>query len=263
MTAALFLRLAPVLCLVPGAVLALEDPPRPHPLLPGTQFQSAEARQMQADDFANPGLLWAERGEKLWSEPRGTDGKSCASCHGDAHQSMRGAAAHHPRYYADAGRVLDLEGRINECVAKNQGAGALAWESQDLLALSTYVARQSKGAHIDVPIDNAAMRAAYERGRHLYFERQGQLNLACTNCHDLNWGKTLLSERISQGHPGDWPGYRIEWQTLGSLQRRLRACYFGVRAELPAFGSGDLLALEVYLAARAKGLELAPPGVRR
>ena len=108
-----------------------------------------------------------------------------------------------------------------------------------------------------------AASATYERGRALYYQRQGQLNIACTHCHDGSWGRTLLNERISQGHPVDWPSYRIEWQTLGSLQRRLRACYFGVRAEMPPFGSPDLLALELYLAARAKGLPMSVPGVRR
>jgi sulfur-oxidizing protein SoxA len=175
---------------------------------------------------------------------------------------MKTAAARHPRHYAGLG-VLDLEGRIKACVVGNQKAPDLPWESQELLSLSAYVARQSKAARVEVAIDAPAMREYFERGKHLYFERQGQLNLACTNCHDANWGKTLLAERISQGHPGDWPAYRIEWQALGSLQRRLRACYFGVRAELPPLGARDLVALEVYLGARAKGLELSPPGVRR
>jgi sulfur-oxidizing protein SoxA len=254
-------------CLASRVLHASDEPPRPQPLLPGATFQSPEARALQSDDFANPGLLWVERGEKLWSEPRGAGNKSCASCHGDARQSMKRAAATHPRYYEGLG-VLDLEGRIKACVAKNLQAPDLPWESQDLLSLSAYVARQARGERIDIVLPPKAgtpspIRAAYERGKHLYFERQGQLNLACTNCHDMNWGKTLLAERISQGHPGDWPAYRIEWQTLGSLQRRLRACYFGVRAELPPLGSPDLVALEVYLAARAKGLELSPPGVRR
>lgn len=96
-----------------------------------------------------------------------------------------------------------------------------------------------------------------------FFERQGQFNLACNQCHDRNWGRALLAERISQGQPADWPAYRLEWQSLGSLQRRLRACYFGVRAEQPAFGSGDLVALELYLAVRASGLAGAPPEVRK
>ena len=258
------MKRALVIVLAAMAPAFAQDPPRPTPLKPGSEFQSPEARAMQFDDFANPGLLWVERGEKLWSEPRGESNKSCASCHGDARESMKTAAAHHPRYYGKLG-VLDLEGRIKACVVENQKAPDLPWESQELLSLSAYVSRQAKGQHV-IPAQVAIqspLRDAYERGKHLYFERQGQLNLACTNCHDANWGKTLLAERISQGHPGDWPAYRIEWQTLGSLQRRLRACYFGVRAELPPLGSPDLVALEVYLAERAKGLELSPPGVRR
>jgi sulfur-oxidizing protein SoxA len=91
----------------------------------------------------------------------------------------------------------------------------------------------------------------------------GQLNLACTHCHDANWGKTLLAEPVSQGHPTGWPGYRLEWQKAGSLQRRLRACFFGVRAEQPPYGSDDLVALELYLAWRARGLAIEVPGVRR
>jgi sulfur-oxidizing protein SoxA len=89
------------------------------------------------------------------------------------------------------------------------------------------------------------------------------MNLACHHCHDLSWGKTLLAETVSQGHPEGWPAYRLEWQSLGSLQRRLRACFFGVRAEQPPFGSPDLVALELYLAARARGLPISVPGVRR
>jgi sulfur-oxidizing protein SoxA len=147
-------------------------------------------------------------------------------------------------------------------VTSQQRAPGLAWESEALLATVAYVAAQSNGERIEAAIDGPAA-AAYERGRRLYFERQGQLHLACTNCHDGSWGRTLLNERISQGHPADWPAYRLEWQSLGSLQRRLRACYFGVRAEMPPFGSDDLVALELYLAARGKGLAISVPGVRK
>jgi sulfur-oxidizing protein SoxA len=237
-----------------------ESFPRPVPLKGGSEFQSEETRALQADEFGNPGMLWVARGEKLWSEPRGGAGIACASCHGDAAKSMRGVAAGYPKH--DGHRVVDLEQRINGCVVENQKAQPLPWESEELLALTAYVARQSKGARIAVAIDGPA-RATFERGRALYFERQGQFNLACTQCHDANWGRTLLAERVSQGHPADWPAYRLEWQKLGSLQRRLRACYFGVRAALPDFGAPDLVALELYLAARAEGLALSVPGVRR
>ena len=103
---------------------------------------------------------------------------------------------------------------------------------------------------------------SWDAGRRTYFTRIVQLNLACTHCHDASWGKTLLAESVSQGHPNGWPAYRLEWQSMGSLERRLRACFFGVRAEMPAYGSDDMLALELYLTWHAEGLTVAAPGVR-
>ena len=234
----------------------------PQPPKGGVEFQSADVRAMQADEFGNPGMLWVERGAALWNAPRGESRASCASCHGDGARSMQGVAARYPAYDPALGKVADLEQRINACVAGKQRDAALAPESQVLLALTAYVARQSHGMPVAVRADGPA-RTAYERGRDIYFERQGQLNLACTHCHDANWGRTLLAEKVSQGQPADWPAYRLEWQALGSLSRRLRACYFGVRAEMPAFGSSDLVAVQLYLAARAQGLPTNVPGVRR
>jgi L-cysteine S-thiosulfotransferase len=226
------------------------------------EFQSADVRAMQADDFANPATLWVERGAALWQAPRGERAVSCAACHGDAEKSMKGVAARYPAHVESMGRVVDIEQRINACAVANQKAPAYPWESQELLALTAYVAKQSHGASVAVRVDGPA-DSAYQRGRHIYFERQGQLNLACTNCHDANWGRTIYAEKVSQGQPVDWPAYRLEWQALGSLQRRLRACYFGVRAEMPPFGAEDLVALELYLAKRAQGLASMAPGVRR
>lgn len=227
----------------------------PSPSKSGIEFQSPDVRALQADSFANPGMLWVDRGASVWKD-------KCARCHGGDGASMKGVAARYPRYVAELRRVVDLEGRINACVVDHVGEPALAWESQDLLALTAFVAHESRGMPI-APDRSGEARSTLERGRSLYVERQGQLNLACTNCHDASWGRTLLSEPISQGHPADWPAYRHEWQSLGSLSRRLRACYFGVRAEMPAYGSADLVALELYLAHRAAGLATQPPGVRR
>jgi L-cysteine S-thiosulfotransferase len=233
----------------------------PQPPRSGVEFQSVDVRAMQADDFANPATLWVERGAGLWKSPRGERNVSCAACHGDAEKSMKGVAARYPAYVESLGRAANVEQRINACVVDNQKAPALPWESQDLLSLTAYVAKQSRGMPVAVRIDTAA--SDFERGRRIYFERQGQLNLACTHCHDASWGRTLYAEKVSQGQPVDWPAYRLEWQTVGSLERRLRACYFGVRAEMPPFGARDLVALELYLANRAQGLASMAPGVRR
>jgi len=228
----------------------------------GIEFASEEVRRMQADDFANPGMLWVTRGEKLWTAADGRSGKSCAGCHRDAASSMKGVATRYPQKDAGTGRLLNLEARINQCRETRQGAEPHAYESDELLGLTAYVAHQSRGMPLAVRVDDGN-REHYRRGREIYHRRQGQMNLACTHCHDRNVGRRLLSETISEGHGNAYPVYRLEWQSAGSLQRRLRSCYFGVRASLPAFGSEELLDLEFYLAQRAFGLPVEAPGVRR
>jgi sulfur-oxidizing protein SoxA len=251
------------LCIAAGASAAADSlPARPQPLRNGSTFQSAEVRATQADDFANPMSLWISRGEAVWKEPRGSQGRSCASCHGDAARSMKGVTARYPRWDPSLGRVVNVEERIQACSEGAQGAGRFGDQSDELVGLSAYIALQSRGMPLAVAIDGPA-RETWEKGRDLYFTRIGQMNLACTQCHDMNWGKRLYAETVSQGHPTGWPAYRIEWQHPGTLERRLRACFFGVRAELPPYDHPDMIALELYLAWRAQGLPIEAPGVRR
>lgn len=239
-----------------------EQPGVPDPLKSGLEFASGEVRALQADGFSNPGMLWVERGSRMWHEPAGPEGKSCTSCHGDARASMKGAATRYPRYDSGAGRVVDLEGRINLCRQRNQGASALGHETDELLGISAFVAYQSRGMPMTVARD-AQSRARFERGWRLYNTRVGQLNLACMHCHDRNWGRRLGAETISQGHGNAYPAYRLEWQRPGSLQRRIRACFFGVRAEMPPYDAAELLDLELYVGWRSNGLPVEAPGVRR
>lgn len=227
----------------------------------GIEFAGPDVRALQADDFANPGMLWVTRGEKLWSTPAGRSNRSCAGCHQDASVSMKGVAVRYPRVENPDAKVVNLEGRINRCREQHQQAASLQYESEDLLALTAFVAFQSRGLRLQLAV--AEERAALERGRAAFYRRQGQMNLACTHCHEQNAGRKLLADTISEGHGNAYPVYRLEWQSAGSLQRRLRACYFGVRAEQPAFGSEELLDLELYLARRAAGLVVETPGVRR
>lgn len=228
----------------------------------GIAFAGEDVRAMQEDEFGNPGMLWVAKGARLWNEATGRANKSCASCHGDAQQSMPGVATRYPAYDKATKRVLDLEGKVADCRVRHQQAPSLPRESDDLLALATFVAHQSRGLPMAVEIDGAT-RTSFERGRALYYRRHGQMNISCAQCHEENWGKRLLRETISQGHATAFPAYRLEWQTLGSLQRRLRACLFGIRAEMPPEGARELTDLELFLAWRAKGLPIETPGVRR
>jgi len=221
---------------------------------------SATTKAMQDDDTANPGMLWVLDGEALWRKGAGERAQACADCHGDAGQSMRGVAARYPVFDAKRGGAIDLEDRINLCRLEQQEAPALKRESKELLALSAYVARQSRGLPIES--NDPRLKPTIEAGRALFQRRQGQLNLACAHCHDEHWGQKLAGNTIPQGHPTGYPLYRLEWQGLGSLQRRLRNCLIGMRAESYAFDSSEFLALETYLMWRARGLPLESPAVR-
>lgn len=224
----------------------------------GYAFLTADTQALQDDDFANPGLLWVDRGEALFQSSADTE-TTCASCHAGG---MSGVAARYPAIDAASGKLFNLEGRINFCRTEHQGLTPLDYETDDLLALTAYVANQSAGMPSDVETGGAAT-AAFERGRDYFLTRRGQFNLSCQQCHTENWGKQLRGDTLSQGHGNGFPAYRLEWQSLGSLQRRLRDCDTGVRAEPLPYGSETYIALELYLAARSQGLKLESPAVRR
>jgi len=227
----------------------------------GYEFMSRETRAIQDDDATNPGMLWVLEGESLWRGPAGKSRRACESCHRAAQAAMTGVAARYPAWDPARGRLLNLEQRINVCRVERQGAAPFAYESRELLALTAYVARQSRGMPI-VPAGADAAKAAREAGRADFFRRQGQLNLSCALCHDERWGRKLAGTPIPQAHPTGYPIYRLEWQGLGSLQRRLRNCLIGMRAEPYAYGAPESVELETYLMWRARGMKLESPGVR-
>jgi sulfur-oxidizing protein SoxA len=227
----------------------------------GYSFMAPDTQAIQNDDTANPGMLWVLDGEKLWNTKAGAAGKACADCHNDARASMKGAAARYPAFDKALGRPVNLEQRINLCRSQQQQASPLPYESRDLLALTAFVAQQSRGVAIEAAAD-PQLAPFVAKGRELFMQRQGQLNLGCTNCHDDNWDKRLAGSAITQGYPTGYPLYRLEWQSLGSLQRRLRACITGIRAQPYDYGAPELVELELYLMSRAQGMPVETPAVR-
>jgi L-cysteine S-thiosulfotransferase len=245
--------------LMASAVVAAEIPQAER--RSGYSFMGADTRAMQDDDTANPGMLWVLDGETLWKRKTGAADKACADCHNDAPASMKGVAARYPAYDKTLGRPVDLEQRINLCRANHQQASPLAYESRDLLALTAFVAHQSRGMPVGTGAD-PALAPFVAKGRDLFMQRQGQLNLGCANCHDDNWDKHLAGSAITQAQPTGYPIYRLEWQSLGSLQRRLRSCITGVRAQAYDYGAPELVELELYLMSRARGMPMESPAVR-
>jgi L-cysteine S-thiosulfotransferase len=227
----------------------------------GFSFMAADTQAIQNDDTANPGMLWVLDGEALWKSKAGATAKSCADCHNDPISSMRGVAARYPAFDQVLGRPVNLEQRINLCRTQHQQATPLAYESRELLALTALVAQQSRGMPIE-PAADPQLEPFIANGRELFMRRQGQLNLSCANCHDDNWDKRLAGSAVTQAHPTGYPLYRLEWQSLGSLQRRLRACIFGIRAQPYDIGAPELVELELYLMSRARGMPVETPAVR-
>jgi sulfur-oxidizing protein SoxA len=227
----------------------------------GYDFMGRETRAMQDDDTANPGMLWVLDGEALWNRRDGVAQKSCADCHGDARTSMAGVSARYPAFSTPHGRPVDLTERINLSRIDHQQARPFAPESKELLALTAFVGHQSKGQTI-APTTDERLRPFIAAGRAMFERRQGQLNLACANCHDDNAREKLAGAPITQAMPTGYPEYRLEWQTLGSLQRRLRNCMLGMRTEPYPYGAPEYVDLELYLMWRARGMPIETPAVR-
>ncbi|GAP37135.1 sulfur oxidation c-type cytochrome SoxA [Piscinibacter sakaiensis] len=239
-----------------------QRPPPGEPRRSAYQDMGAAVRAMQDDEAQNPGFLWREAGAEAWQAPAGPAGRRCADCHGaDALTAMRGVATRYPAYDARLGRPLTLGQRIRQCRVERQGAADLATESEALLGLETLVASASRGLPI-APDADPRLAPWLARGEARWRQRLGQLDLSCAQCHDERAGARLAGTPIPQAHPTGYPQYRLEWQALGSLQRRLRNCLTGVRAEPFPDGDPAWTELGLYLMRRAAGLPLETPAVR-
>jgi sulfur-oxidizing protein SoxA len=227
----------------------------------GASFMATETQAMQGDDSANPGMLWVQEGEALWKARTGAAGKACADCHGDAEVSMRGVAARYPAFDEILAGPVDLEQRVNLCRERHQQSAPLADDSRELLGLTAWIGRQSRGLPIEAGQDSR-LATFLAKGRELFERRQGQLNLACANCHDDNWDRRLAGSAITQAHPTGYPIYRLEWQGMGSLKRRLRNCMIGTRAQPFSPDAPEIVELELYLMSRARGMPVETPAVR-
>jgi L-cysteine S-thiosulfotransferase len=239
----------------------------------GSVYLSKQMQELQADVMRNPITLWLERGQSLWQA-------QCKSCHGEI-AALKRSSATFPRLSADGKSLINLEDQILQCQTKSskqtQVTNAAATttslpitiESDDVLSLSAALHAAAKNEPIAVvapsstPFASIQWQTRLKSGETLYQTRMGRMNLACMHCHDQKVGAQMRADTISQGHPTGFPIYRMSWQSMGSVDRRLRACYSGVQAVIPPPGSADLRDLELYMKVRANGMPLDGPSIRR
>jgi len=218
-----------------------------------------ETQAMQRDDAANPAMLWVKEGQSLWTVKAGPSNKACADCHGDV-SGMKGVAPRYPAFSEAQKKVITLDQQILFCRAQAQKAEPWTLETKPVLSLAALIGLQSRG--LPLAKTGPAEAQTVADGRALFTGRRGQMNLSCAQCHDDHAGQSLAGATIPQGHPNGYPIYRLEWQDLGSLERRLRNCLNGVRSDPWLPGSPESVAVQIYLRDRAAGLLVETPAVR-
>ncbi|HEV8034926.1 sulfur oxidation c-type cytochrome SoxA [Yoonia sp.] len=226
----------------------------------GWVFRSTETQALQMDDFENPGMIFVDDAIEAWNTAEGTEGQSCAACHG-APEEMAGVRAVYPKWNDEAEEVRTIAMQVNGCRTEQMGADEWKYDGNEMLNMEALLASVSRGIPVNVAIDGP-VQAMWEKGRELYYTRFGQLDLSCANCHEDNYGNNIRADHLSQGQTNGFPTYRLKNAKLNGVQGRFRGCIRDTRAETYAVGSEEFIALELYVASRGNGLSVEGPSVR-
>lgn len=229
-------------------------------VMSGWLFRGTETRQMQMDDFDNPGMIFVEQAMEAWEVADGTEGKSCASCHNDI-DSMAGVKATYPKWDEAAGTVQTLQMQMNECRTDRMGAEAWGYDKGPAINMEAALSAVSRGMPVNVAIDGPA-QSTWELGKELYYTRTGQLELSCSNCHEDSYGLMIRADHLSQGQINGFPVYRLKNTKLNGAHSRFKGCVRDTRAETYSPGSPEFIALELYVASRGNGLSVEGPSIR-
>lgn len=237
----------------------------------------AKYREMLQD--GNPAELFEMKGEELWKQKRGPKNVSLEKCDlGKGPGVVKGAFVELPRFFADTGRVQDLESRLMTCMETLQGidpqavvkAGWLKGEKEKMAALVAYVVTASNGHKIRIDMRPPEMKKMYEMGKLAFYYRTGPMDFSCATCHGDQGKRIRMQElpdlRTQAGAAsgwGSWPAYRVSNGQFWTMQHRLNDCFRQQRTAEPIYGSDATIALSVYLAATANGGKVVTPGIKR
>ena len=227
----------------------------------GWAFREDGTRVMQMDDFDNPGLIGVDNARDDWSTVEGEAGESCESCHGAPEEAMAGVRATYPKWNEGAGEVRTLEMQINACRTENMKAEAWGYNSGDMIDMTALISYVGRGETINVAIDGPA-EEMWKQGEEMYYTRFGQLEMACANCHEDNYGNMIRADHLSQGQINGFPAYRLKNTKLNGVHNRFKGCIRDTMAHTFSEGSPEFVALELYVASRGNGLSVEGPAVR-
>jgi L-cysteine S-thiosulfotransferase len=236
---------------------------------------------MKADPWANPGMLDADRGADLWVQARGPKNASLETCDlGKGPGVLDGAFAELPRYFSDAGQVMDLETRLMWCMVTLQGLDKAKLVERphptggapvkELGALATFVASKSSGRVFLAKLDHPKEAEAVALGEAIFNRRMGPFDFACSTCHSDSGKRIRLQSLPFLAKPdeakkvvGEWPAYRVSSTHVMTMQHRVYDCFWQMRMPEVEIGSDVTVALIAYMAKTAQGGEINVPGMKR
>jgi sulfur-oxidizing protein SoxA len=225
----------------------------------GYDYIKQSTRDMQDDDFENPGLLTVEQGRQLFNKVPEGQGKSCAACHGtDAEELDVTHIARYPVH--DGNGLVTLQKQISRC-RENSGNNSLPTNHAELVALETFVRNRAAGETVNVQTDGP-MAALLEKGEQLYRLRYGLIDMSCQHCHDFYPGQRIRGQNISQGMGNGFPAYRLDIGEITNLHQRIQQCLTLMRAEPFAADSEEIDLMGLYIMSRSNGLKIETPAVR-
>lgn len=190
-----------------------------------------------------------------------------------------GIRQNYPWFNTKTGEVHTLEADIMRCLKKNgvdTKAEKIGYKKGKLAAISAYMAYTSRGKKMNVvvPNDDRAM-AIYNRGKHHFYAKRGQLNMSCADCHMYYAGMLARSNMLSPalGHVSHFPVYRKKWEFkgggnpalagFGTIQRRYGGCNKQVRAKPRKAQGPEYTALEYFHTYMSNGIKINAPGIRQ
>ena len=228
----------------------------------------------------NPAELWEARGEALWKELRGPKKASLERCDlGLGPGVVKRAYTELPRYFADSGKVEDLESRLVTCMVALQGFTPAEAKKDPfggpgkkvpMDALVAYIASESRGMKMNVAASHPKEQEAYEIGRKIFYFRGGSHDFGCVTCHGADGARIRLQELPNLTRTSDaqkayttWPAYRVSQGELRSFQWRLNDCFRQQRFPELEFASPASVALTMFLAKNANGGLFDAPSLKR
>ena len=139
--------------------------------------------------------------------------------------------------------------------------------SDQNLDMTMLIKMQSNGLPVNVDVTSPEARAARERGRTLYYQRVGQRNHMCADCHDPDRGASrFIGGRFlsvtANGLTRHMPTWLTQFQVVWNVRKRFQFCMVPLGMNYLPADAPEYADLELYFTAFDNGKPMSVPGMR-